>query len=406
MLLFEYFCLAASILILASVYASKFSNRFGVPALLLFLFIGMLAGSEGIGGIEFENYQLAQNIGDIALIFILFSGGLDTQWRRIRPVLWQGLTLSTLGVVLTMSILGTFAWLILGSFSSFHVGTQGISWLEGLLLGTIVSSTDAAAVFSLLKSSQINLKGNLQPLLELESGSNDPMAVLLTMTLVKLLATSEGSLGQLVLSLFGQIIIGTLMGYGMGRLMSWETNRLQINIKGLYSVAMIAKVLFTYGLTSIIQGNGFLAVYVAGIVAASRQFEEKESIIAFHDGLSWLMQITMFVTLGLLVFPSQLIRATPVALSIAVFLFLVARPLSVFISLFWTNYSLREKSFISWVGLRGAVPIVLAIAPITADLPGANIIFNVVFFVVLISISIQGLTLVPTARWLGLVNDL
>ncbi len=404
-MLFEYFCLAASLLILSSVYASKFSNKFGIPALLLFLFIGMLAGSEGIGGIEFENYQLANHIGDIALIFILFSGGLDTQWQRIRPVLGQGLALSTLGVVLTMSILGTFAWLILGSFSSFNVGTQGISWLEGLLLGTIVSSTDAAAVFSLLKSSQIDLKGNLQPLLELESGSNDPMAVLLTTTLVQLLVTSEGSLSQLILSVLGQLIIGTIVGYGMGRLMSWETNRLQIKIQGLYSVAMVAKVLFTYGLSSVLQGNGFLAVYVAGIVAASRQFTEKENIIAFHDGLSWLMQITMFVTLGLLVFPSQLIQAIPVSLTIAVFLFLVARPLSVFICLCWTNYSLREKIFISWVGLRGAVPIVLAIAPITANLPGDLIIFNVVFFIVLLSVSIQGLTLAPMAQWLGLVKD-
>ena len=406
---FEHFCVIGAILILGSVYASKLSNKFGVPVLLLFLLIGMLAGSQGIGGIEFgenfQDYQIAKIIGDIALIFILFAGGLDTNWRMIVPVLGQGFTLATVGVGLTMIIVGTFAWFILGSYSTFNVGIEGISWLEGLLLGAIISSTDAAAVFSILKSSKIDLKGNLQPLLELESGSNDPMAVLLTTTFVRLLATAEGSIIELGFSLVIQLVVGIMVGYGMGRFMGWGTNLLRIDIKRLYSVSMLAKVLLTYGIATIFQGNGFLAVYVAGLVAGNRQWQEKETIVGFHDGISWLMQIIMFVTLGLLVFPSQLIPVAPVALTIGVFLIFVARPLSIFIGLSLSEYTWREKSFISWVGLRGAVPIVLAIAPVTARLPGANTIFDVVFFVVLISISLQGFTLAPMARWLGLVND-
>lgn len=402
MLSLDYIFIAAGILLLASVMSSKLSRKFGIPGLLIFLFIGMLAGSEGIGGIEFENYELAKNIGDIALIFILFAGGLDTQWSHIRPVLAQGLILSTFGVGITVLSLGTFTWLVLGSFSSFSLGFDGITWLEGLLLGAIISSTDAAAVFSILKASKLDLKDNLQPLLELESGSNDPMAVLLTTTLVGMLTAKEGSLGTLALALMTQLCVGTLVGYGAGNLMSWMTNRLHLDTKALYPVGSIARVLLTYGVATLLQGNGFLAVYIAGVVLGNQEFPYKETIIDFHDGISWLMQITMFLVLGLLVFPSQLPAIAPVAIIIALFLMLVARPLSVFMGLAWTKYHLRQKLFISWVGLRGSVPIILAIVPITMNLEDANTIFNVVFFIVLISVSIQGFTLVPAARWLKL----
>ncbi len=400
----EYFCIAAGILLLASVLASKLSSKFGVPGLLLFLLIGMLAGSEGIGGIYFDNYSLAKTIGDVALIFILFSGGLDTQWQNVRPVLGQGLILSTVGVALTMLILGSFAWFILGSFSSFALGSDGIDWVEGLLLGAIVSSTDAAAVFSILKSSNLGLTGNLQPLMELESGSNDPMAVLLTTTLVNILAAVDASGVELVITLVLQLSVGTLVGYGYGRWISWTINRLPLETKGLYPIATLSRVLLIYGIATFLKGNGFLAVYVAGVVLGNRQFPYKETIVDFHEGISWLMQITMFLVLGLLVFPSQLPALAPVAVAISLFLMFVARPLSVLVSLALTKYNWREKLFISWVGLRGAVPIILAIAPITASLPDAKIIFNVVFFIVLISVSIQGFTLAPTARWLKLSN--
>jgi potassium/hydrogen antiporter len=401
---FEFFCVATAILILVSVYASKLSNKIGIPALLLFLLIGMIAGSEGIGGIQFTNYSIAQIIGDTALIFILFAGGLDTEWKRIRPILKEGTILATVGVILTMLLLGTFTWLILGSFSQFRLGFNGISWLEGLLLGAIVSSTDAAAVFSLLRSSNIDLKGNLQPLLELESGSNDPMAVLLTTTIVGLLQTAQASVLNLILTLILQIIIGILVGYGMGRLMSFTSNRLRVNIKGLYPVSMLAKVLLTYGLATIFLGNGFLAVYIAGIVAGNRNFIEKDRIKDFHDGISWLMQITMFLMLGLLVFPSQLPSVIGISVVIALFLIFIARPLSTLICLSGTQYTWTEKGFISWVGLRGAVPIILAIAPISAGLEDATTLFNVVFFIVLVSVSLQGFTLPSMAKWLRLVS--
>ena len=398
----EQIYIIVGILLFVSVIASKLSSRFGIPGFLICLIIGMLSGSEGIGGIYFENYSIAQITGDIALIFILFSGGLDTKWQSMKPVLGQGLILSTLGVVVTMITIGTFAWLILGSFSSFQIGLRGIRWEEGLLLGAIVSSTDAAAVFSVLKSSNLKLKGNLQPLLELESGSNDPMAVLLTMTVINIVAETGDSLANIFFTLLLQIIVGVLIGYGGGLFIVWTNNILKLGSKGLYPVASLARVLLIYGVTVVCQGNGFLAMYVAGIVVGNRDFAYKEIIIDFHEGIAWLMEITMFLVLGLLVFPSQLIDIAPVAIVIAIFLILVARPVSILLCTAFTPYNWSEKFFISWVGLRGSVPIILAIAPIIQGIEGATVIFNVVFFIVLLSVLIQGLTLVPIAKLLKL----
>ena len=391
-------------LLLISVFVSKVANKFGVPALLLFLFIGMLAGSEGIGGLSFENYNLAKTIGDLALIFILFTGGLETEWKSIRPVLVQGLIMSTLGVALTMFFLGTFAWFMLGSFSSVMVGSDGINWVDGLLLGAIISSTDAAAVFSILKSSNLKLKGNLQALLELESGSNDPMAVLLTTTLVNIVKTGDVSFLNLGITLIAQLAIGIIGGYGFGRLMTWIINNIKVNAQGLYPVISLGQVLLTYSVITLLQGNGFLGVYIAGVVLGNSNFTYKSTILDFHDAISWLMQIGMFLLLGLLVFPSQLITVAPIAIIIALFLMFIARPLSVIIGLAISPYNNSEKLFISWVGLRGAVPIILAISPIAVGIPDAKTLFNVVFFIVLISVSIQGFSLGPTARWLKLEN--
>ena len=401
---FEYILIVAGLLLLISVFASKVANKFGVPALLLFLFIGMLAGSEGIGGLSFENYNLAKTIGDLALIFILFTGGLETEWKSIRPVLVQGLIMSTLGVALTMFFLGTFAWFMLGSFSSVMVGSDGINWVDGLLLGAIISSTDAAAVFSILKSSNLKLKGNLQPLLELESGSNDPMAVLLTTTLVNIVKTGDVSFLNLGITLIAQLAIGIIGGYGFGRLMTWIINNIKVNAQGLYPVISLGQVLLTYSVITLLQGNGFLGVYIAGVVLGNSNFTYKSTILDFHDAISWLMQIGMFLLLGILVFPSQLITVAPIAIIIALFLMFIARPLSVIIGLAISPYNNSEKLFISWVGLRGAVPIILAISPIAVGIPDAKTLFNVVFFIVLISVSIQGFSLGPTARWLKLEN--
>lgn len=386
----EYVIVIAAILVILSVVASKASSRLGVPALILFLVIGMLAGSEGPGGIAFEDFRLAQTVGVVALIFILFSGGLDTDWQSVRPVLWQGLTLATVGVLITALTLGWFATLVFG-----------FSLLEGALLGAIVSSTDAAAVFAVLRSRGAGLKGRLAPLIELESGSNDPMAVFLTTGLITLLLNPAASIVDLIPMFVLQMSLGAAMGVGMGRGMTLLINRARLEYDGLYPVLLLALVLLTYGATAAIGGNGFLAVYLAGLVMGNRDFVHKRSLMRFHDGLAWLMQIAMFLTLGLLVFPSRLVPVMGIGLLIAMFLMLIARPIAVFICLAPSRMSRAEKTMVAWVGLRGAVPIILATFPLLAGIPQADAIFHLVFFIVLTSVLLQGTSLPVVARWLG-----
>lgn len=387
----DYNLLGLAVILLVSVLASKVSDRFGVPALVLFLALGMLAGSDGPGGIYFDDAAVAQFLGAAALALILFAGGLDTGWRDVRPVLGYGLTLATLGVLLTAAAFGVFAHFFLG-----------LSLLEGLLLGSIVSSTDAAAVFSVLRSRNVSLKGQLKPLLELESGSNDPMAALLTVGFVQVLTQPDLSPAGLLL-LFGlQMPLGAAVGLAAGKGIVLLVNRLNLGYEGLYPVLTLALVLLTYSLTNLIGGNGFLAVYLAGILVGNHDFLHKRSLLRFHDGMAWLMQIAMFLTLGLLVFPSRLVPVIGPGLLAAAWLMLVARPLSVFACLLPTRLSLREKVFVSWVGLRGAVPIVLATFPLLAKASHADFMFNMVFFVVLASVLVQGTSIPLVARWLGL----
>jgi len=386
----EWLLLGIAGFLLVSVLASKVSDRFGVPALLFFLALGMLAGSEGIGGIEFNDPGLAQWIGIVALHLILFAGGLDTSWRDIRPVLLPGVALSSLGVLLTAAGVGLVATTLLG-----------FSLLEGLLLGAIVSSTDAAAVFSILRSKNLGLKGQLRPLLELESGSNDPMAVFLTIGLTTWLIQPDFAPESLAISLVVQIVVGAALGLAFGWLLAWLANHLHLGFDGLYPVMTLSVVFVTYGLTTLLGGNGFLAVYIAGIAARHHDFIHRRSLIRFHDGLAWLMQIGMFITLGLLVYPSQITPVIGTGLLIAVALILLARPLGVFVSLAFTRLNLREKTFVSWVGLRGAVPIILATFPLIAGVEQADLMFNIVFFVVFTSALIQGASIPQVARWLG-----
>lgn len=386
----EYILVGGAILLFASILASKISDRFGIPALLLFLLVGMLAGSEGIGGIYFDDPAIAQFVGIVALAFILFSGGLDTHWPTARPILKYALTLSTLGVLITAVITGLFVQALLG-----------VTLIEGLLVGAIPSSTDAAAVFSILRSRSLSLKGRLKPLLELESGSNDPMAVLLTIGILQWLTQPTTSLWSMAALFVMQMALGAILGYALGRAIPFLANRLRLGYEGLYPVFTLAMVLLTYGLTSWVGGNGFLAVYLAGLVAGNHDFVHKRSLTRFHDGVAWLMQIGMFLTLGLLVFPSQLWPVANTALLVALCLMFVARPVSVFLCLLPTRYfSLREKLFISWVGLRGAAPIMLATFPFLAGVAQANFVFNVVFFVVLTSVLLQGTSLPLVAKWL------
>lgn len=386
---FELVILAIAILLLLGVMASKASYKLGIPALLLFLVIGMLAGSEGFGGIEFDDPQAAQTLGIVALAYILFAGGLDTRWRSIRPVLGAAAALASVGVILTALIVG------LAAFWLFDP-----SLMEALLFGAIVSSTDAAAVFMVLRSKALHLRGRLKPLLELESASNDPMAVLLTIGLIDLLMQPDTAWFNLVSFFALQVLVGGAIGVGVGRLLAFVLNRLHLEYEGLYPVVTLSAVLLTYGATAALGGSGFLAVYLVGLVVGKYDFVHKRSLIRFHDGIAWLMQIAMFLVLGLLVFPSRLLPVAAMALALSLVLIFIARPVAVFLTLLFYKMPLNEKGFISWVGLKGAVPIVLATFPLIEGVPQADLIFNIVFFAVLTSVLIQGTTISLAARLL------
>jgi potassium/hydrogen antiporter len=387
----EHILLVVGGIFVVVIFSSKLSVRLGVPALLFFLGMGLLLGEEGLAGIPFDDPLLAQWLGVVALVFILFSAGLDTDWNQVRPVLGQGLRLSTLGVLISALLMGVFLW------RAFH-----LSWLEGLLLGAIVSSTDAAAVFTLLRTRNISLRGNLKELIELESGSNDPMAVFLTLGVIDLILHPGASYSSLLLRFVLQMGVGAAVGYGMGRLMIPLVNRARLEYEGLYPVLTIAMVALTYGLAASLQGNGFLAAYMAGITMGRGRFLHRTSLRLFHDGMAWLMQIVMFVILGLLVYPSQVLAITGMGIAASLFLMFLARPLSVLGALAFSGASFREKTLISWVGLRGAAPIILATFPMVYGVGNAHLIFNVVFFIVLTSALVQGSTLPYVARWLRL----
>jgi cell volume regulation protein A len=387
----EQISIVAAVLLVTAVLASKVSARLGIPSLLVFLLIGMLAGSDGPGGIWFDNAWLAQSMGVIALALILFAGGLETDWSQVRPVLWPAVSMATLGVALTALVMAFAARAVLG-----------FSLLEGLLLGAIVSSTDAAAVFSVLRSQRMALKSNLQPLLELESGSNDPMAVFLTVAFAALLAKPATSFVSVLPMFVQQMAIGAVLGLAVGKLTVVLVNRLRLDSEGLYPVLTLGAAALSYGVTASLGGSGFLAVYLTGMVMGNSDFLHKRSITRFHNGVAWLMQITMFLTLGLLVFPSHLPPVAAAGTLLALSLVFIARPISVFIGLAFSRLGFREKLLVSWVGLRGAVPIILATFPLMLGLKGAELYFNVVFFIVITSVLLQGTSIPLVARWLGL----
>ncbi len=384
--------LIAAVLIFISLIAGKTSYKFGVPVLLFFLTIGMLAGSEGIGGIPFNDHKMAQAIGIIALNFILFSGGFETDWKTIKPIVWHGISLSTLGVLLTAFSVGLF----IHAISDFTI-------YEGLLLGSIVSSTDSAAVFSILRSKSLALKGNLRPTLELESGSNDPMAYALTITFTELVANPNASLVGMMPVFFKQIIIGIVFGFAIGYLGAKVFNRIKLDYEGMYPVLMIAIMFFSFSAAGFVGGNGFMSVYLTAIILGNQELIHKRQIVRWFDGVAWFMQIALFITLGLLVFPDQLIPVIGIGLGVAAFMILAARPFSVFVSLAFFKGKRRGKWFISWVGLRGAVPIVFATFPLLAGVEKAQMIFNIVFFISITSVVIQGTTVPWVAKRLRLL---
>ena len=388
----ENIILISSILLIASIIANKTSYKLGIPTLIFFLLVGMLAGSEGIGKIYFDDPHTAQLLGVVALNFILFSGGMDTKWESVKPIIWRGISLSTLGVLLTATIVGIFAYLV-----------ADFTLLEGLLLGSIVSATDAAAVFSILRSRNVGLKGSLRPTLELESGSNDPLSYILTISLTYLVANGNASIIKLVLHFLQEMSIGALAGYALGKSMTFIINKIKLDTEGLYPVLVMAMIFFTFSFTDVIGGNGFLAVYLSAMVLGNSNFLHKKSLIRFYDGQAWLMQIVMFLTLGLLVFPSRILPVIGLGLLISAVLIFLARPVAVFICLSFFKIKTRDKLFISWVGLRGAVPIVFATYPLIAGVEKADMIFNLVFFISVTSVLIQGTTLPIVAKWLKVV---
>ena len=383
--------LVVGLLFLVSVLASVVSSRIGAPLLLVFLLIGMLVGEEGPGGLVFDDFQMAHLIGSLALAIILFDGGLRTRVDTFRVGLRPAVTLATLGVLITVVATGLFvSWAF------------GLPLLVGLLIGAIIGSTDAAAVFSLLHSHGLELKQRTSATLEIESGSNDPMAIFLTIALVEIIMGHHASIGLGLLVEFAtQMGIGAVAGLTGGLLLALLVNRVPLT-PGLYPLLALSGGLLLFGATSVLHGSGFLAIYLAGIVLGNRRLQSAQNIRRFHDGMAWLSQIVMFLMLGLLVTPSHLVAIAPQGLLVAGILILVARPLAVLISLAPFRFPWRDQAFISWVGLRGAVPILLGLFPLMAGVDDAFLYFNIAFFVVLISLVVQGWTIAPVARWLQL----
>lgn len=394
----EFFLLVISLLFIVSILVGKAGSRYGMPALLLFLGVGMLFGSDGLGLVHFDNIKLAHMVGTVALSAILFSGGLDTKISDIRPVLGPGIVLATLGVLLTAVGTGIILYLLLGHRQGVSLGVMGC-----LLLASTMSSTDSASVFSILRGKGLNLKHNLRPTLELESGSNDPMAYVLTTTFISLvLQGGSPDYGNAVLTLVVQLLVGSLAGFAMGKGMVWLVNKIDIDNVALYPILVLIGSFFVFAVTFYLHGNSFLAVYIAGLIVGNSRFVHKRSTRNFFDGITWIAQLTMFLTLGLLVNPSELHQVLVPGLVISVVMIFVTRPLSVFASMaFFREYSLRDRIFVSWVGLRGAVPIIFAILCRVEGVPGSEVMFNIVFLCTLTSLVVQGTTLPIVARWLG-----
>ena len=397
----ELLLLTGSVLFFISMLLGKAGHRFGVPVLLLFLLVGMVFGSDGFG-LQFENVQTAQMIGTICLTIILFSGGLDTKFNEIRPVIGPGVVLATLGVLITALVTGFFIWWLSGHMFA----GLGIGFLTALLLASTFSSTDSASVFGILRSKGLVLKNNLRPMLELESGSNDPMAYMLTIMFMGIIQSGkEPQIGMVLLQTVIQLTVGAACGYLGGKAAVSIINRIRMDNASLYPILLLILGIFIFAATYFLKGNGYLAVYIAGLVIGNAKFSHKRTSMKFMDGFAWMSQILLFLTLGLLVNPAELIPVLVPAVIVSFFLILVGRPLTVFLTLApFRKIGFKDKLYVSWVGLRGAVPIIFAILPLAAGIPDARWIFNMVFVITIVSLLVQGTSLPLVAKWLKLAD--
>lgn len=396
----EHVILVGAMLLFVAVLAGKVAYKFGAPALLLFLGVGMMFGWNFI---SFNSPLLTQFVGTIALCIILFSGGMDTKFAEIRPIIAPGVLLATFGVLMTALILALFVWLV-----APWIGFD-LSFPASLLLAATMSSTDSASVFSILRSKKQGLRERLRPMLELESGSNDPMAYMLTLLMIAVLShTGNTGVASNILYLFVQLGVGALMGYLIGRAAVWSINRININNTSLYSVLLLAFIFFSFSFTDLLHGNGYLAVYISGLVVGNNPLTHKRTLTVFFDGFTWLMQIVMFLMLGLLVNTRDLFQPEVMIMGglVGFFMIVAARPISVFLCLLpFRNFTTKARLYISWVGLRGAVPILFATYPLVAQLPHAELLFNIVFLSTILSLLIQGTTVSGMANRLGLAFE-
>ncbi|MBQ8366650.1 MAG: potassium/proton antiporter [Alistipes sp.] len=397
----ENFLLVGALLLFVAVLAGKAAYRLGAPALLLFLGVGMLFGYNDF--ISFHSVEMAEFIGMVALCIILFSGGMDTTFSDIRPVMAPGVVMATLGVILTAIIVAIFIYFMAPLLGlSFEM-----SFPLALLLAATMSSTDSASVFSILRTKKQGLQENLRPLLELESGSNDPMAYILTVVLVGVVSGgAELNMGEAIGTFLIQMCVGACLGYTFGRVTVWVINNINIRSNAsLYSVLLLACVFFTFSFTSMVYGNGYLAVYIAGLVVGNLRIEHRHMLRTFFDSFTWLLQIVLFLALGLLVDVHDLLKPEVLymGLAIGVFMIFVARPLSTLACMApFRRFTTKARLYVSWVGLRGAVPIIFALYPLTNGVEHADYLFNVVFLVTIISLLVQGNTVSSMANWLGL----
>ncbi len=386
--------LAIGLLLIGSVFLSRFTSKIGIPTLVVFLVIGISLDTSNLISSTVHNYELVQTISIFALIMIMFSGGLDTEVKLMKPIVKPGLSLSTVGVVITAFIIGIVVHLMLG-----------LDLMLSLLLGSIISSTDAAAVFSIFKTQNMKIKNNLDSMLELESGTNDPMAYILVISFIELITVPNLAISTLVIHFIQSLVLGAIFGFVLGKFFAKILAKIHLAVDGLYPVLLLSTAILSFSVSEFVGGNGFLAVYLAALIIGNSNIKNKESQMSFFEGFAWLMQVALFILLGVFTTPSELFSVLIPAVFISILIIFVARPIAVLISLAPFNVDVNSKAFVSWAGIKGAVPIVFAFYPLVYQIPGANLMFNIVLVTTCISVLLQGSTLKFMAKRFNLLDD-